>query len=70
MVNGKVTDFLEVTLDNGEVISEITDLELSDIRPDDNREDMYYVLITNALNITEAVLSNDDYFLLLDDLGK
>jgi len=57
-------------LDNGEVISEITDLELSDIRLDEDKEDMYYVLITNNLNITETVLNSDDYFLLLDDLGK
>lgn len=70
MVNAKVTDYLEVTLEDGIVISDIRDLEVKDIKPDEDKEDMYYLFITNANEIKEIVLSAEDYFLLHDDLGK
>ena len=67
---GSVTDFLEVTLVDGIIIRDITDMELVSIEPDENKEDFFKVKLTNELGNFESTLSADDFYMLTDDLGK
>lgn len=67
---GSVTDFLEVTLVDGIIIRDITDMELISIEPDENKEDFFKVILTNELGNFESTLSADDFYMLTDDLDK
>lgn len=66
----KVTDFLQVTLVDGIEINDITDMDIITIIADEDKESIYKVTLTNEVGNFEALLAEEDYFLLHDDLGK
>lgn len=66
----KVTDFLQVTLVDDIEVNDITDMDIITIIADEDKESIYKVALTNEVGSFEALLAEEDYFLLLDDLGK
>lgn len=72
---GKVTDFLELTLSDGIVIRDITDMGLIVTTIEDCDSNNFNVEIFNVEIITGRAtyiinLDIENYFLLLDDLEK
>ena len=68
--SGRVSDFLELTLSDGIVIDNITDMELLTVVADENKDDIYNVEIVTNCTTFNIILDSENYFLLLDDLEK
>lgn len=68
--SGRVSDFLELTLSDGIVIDNITDMELLTVVADENKDDIYNVEIITDCTTFNIILDSENYFLLLDDLEK
>lgn len=68
--SGRVSDFLELTLSDGIVIGNITDMELLTVVADENKDDIYNVEIVAYRTTFNIILDSENYFLLLDDLEK
>ena len=68
--SGRVSDFLELTLSDGIVIDNITDMELLTVVADENKDDIYNVEIVTNRTTFNIILDSENYFLLLDDLEE
>lgn len=68
--SGKVSDYLELTLSDGIVIDNITDMELLTVVADENKDDIYNIEIITNCTTFNIILDSENYFLLLDDLEK
>ena len=68
--SGRVSDYLELTLSDGIVIDNITDMELLTVVADENKDDIYNVEIVTDRTTFNIILNSDNYFLILDDLEK